>query len=94
MECKCREEDRENLLNQLRSCAMNIKECKGHCRCAYYIIIVHSKNIIFSTITEVLNVQLETENESENNDYFSVEFTLRNEVGSLVSALEVFHVSL
>ena len=56
-------------------------------------IIVHSKNMIFSTITEVLNVQLETESESESSDYFSVEFTLRNEVGSLVSALEVFHVS-
>lgn len=49
--------------------------------------------MIFSTITEVLNVQLETESESESSDYFSVEFTLRNEVGSLVSALEVFHVS-
>ena len=92
MKCKCRERDRENLLNQLRSCATNVKECKGHYSCAYYNI-VHSKNIIFSTITEVLNVQLETDNESESNDYFSVEFTLRNEVGSLVSALEVFHVS-
>lgn len=47
----------------------------------------------FSTIIiEVLNVQSETENESESNDYFFVEFTLRNEVGSLVSALEVFQV--
>lgn len=49
--------------------------------------------INFSAITEALNAEIGTENESESSDYFSIEFTLRNEVGSLVSALEVFHVS-
>ena len=44
-------------------------------------------------ITETLNAEIGTENESESSDYFSVEFRLRNEVGSLVSALEVFYVS-
>ena len=64
-------------------------ECKGHYRTdVLIIVIVYTFNFLCNS-----EFQLNTElNESERNDYFSVQFTLRNEVGSLVSALKVFQV--
>ena len=53
------------------------------------LILLYSTTII----AEVFGAQSDTENETESDDYLAVEFTLRNEVGSLVAALEVFHVS-
>ena len=89
VECECRECDREKLLNQLKTCATHIMEYKGHYRTdVLIIVIVYTFNFLCNS-----EFQLNTElNESERNDYFSVEFTLRNEVGSLVSALKVFQV--